>query len=171
MPNQLYTQWTEILTDYEPTSGQLLDPTEDGRAFCCLGVACEVSQLGEWMDNYYSAGGQADDAILPIVVRDALQLADCNGSFDYRELSTELIEQLNIALKQSHNMLEGYTEAPTMSEVDSLAQLNDDLAVHPNVFTLIQAVLKDQPPSLFNVPTTPITVDNLIVLLEETLVE
>ena len=172
MPNELYTRWADTLTNYQPTSGRLTLATESGWAYCCLGVACEVSQLGRWINEHYTTNGQKDDAVLPTVVRDALQLQTCHGWFDYTELSTVLTDRLNIALSESHHMEAALGDAPTVADIDSIAQLNDMLAVHPNIFAIIQAVLLDPPPSLFKTQTTTsLPDDTLIALLEETLIE
>ena len=43
-------QWIEALRSgkYEQAKGILRD-VDDNNKFCCLGVACEISGLGEWL--------------------------------------------------------------------------------------------------------------------------
>ena len=52
-PNRENIQkWVDALRsgEYEQGKGNL--KTADGK-FCCLGVACEISELGEWNGRYY----------------------------------------------------------------------------------------------------------------------
>ena len=67
-------QWVQALRsdDYVQATGKL----RDRDAFCCLGVACEISGLGEWdEDNVYLGVG----ASLPPAVRDWLGLREAEG--------------------------------------------------------------------------------------------
>jgi hypothetical protein len=64
------------------------DTVEDGHRFCCLGVGCDISGLGEWTDmNDYCVivddGGNADRASswLPDAVREYYGFADIRGTF------------------------------------------------------------------------------------------
>lgn len=64
----------------------------------CLGIACEVSGLGEWElkneDWYYvipdgKGGYYADDQSLPVPVMDWLGFTDQNGGYGYAALTTD----------------------------------------------------------------------------------
>jgi hypothetical protein len=47
-------QWVAALRSaaYNQTSGQL----KHGNAYCCLGVACDISKLGKWDEDTYTIG-------------------------------------------------------------------------------------------------------------------
>lgn len=91
MPDHVWTQeeqrehrrlWVEALRSgkYEQTTGML----RDNGNYCCLGVACDISKLGEWIDDdeYQVRGERAYDNVLPNEVRNWLGLADDGGGFD-----------------------------------------------------------------------------------------
>ena len=82
-------QWIDILRsgDYEQAKHEM----RNGDRYCCLGVACDISGLGEWV---YSSGGyeyvvdgQGKKDVLPLAVMDWLGLNQeagehyVNGSF------------------------------------------------------------------------------------------
>lgn len=56
----------------------------DGIGYCCLGVACDISELGEWDGVVYRVYGglEAADAILPMSVANWLGLACTNPTID-----------------------------------------------------------------------------------------
>jgi len=71
---------------YTQTNGQL----RDGDAFCCLGVACDISKLGEWNGNKYFS----EEGILPNEVRDYFGFYNSNGGV--RDYHTEsCLSELN----------------------------------------------------------------------------
>jgi hypothetical protein len=55
------TEWRDALLKYPQTNGRLRKA--DG--FCCLGVACDVSGLGEWDGLRYILPGDSVTHILP----------------------------------------------------------------------------------------------------------
>ena len=64
-------------------------------AFCCLGVACEISGVGTWSGDLYTVGGRAEANYLPKAVQSWLGLisqtgegvADCDGYITLTELN------------------------------------------------------------------------------------
>ena len=85
----------------------------DDVGFCCLGVACDISQIGEWCNDGYKAGDDRDYSFLPIDVRDWLGLNSCSGAyFDSRGKSTSLIDKNDgngkrrLSFKQIANIIE-----------------------------------------------------------------
>ena len=57
----------------------------DGRGFCCLGVACEISGLGHWDGEFeweYHAGDTQETAFLPFEVKEWLGLSTVAGDFN-----------------------------------------------------------------------------------------
>jgi hypothetical protein len=56
---------------YTQTIGQL----RNGNAFCCLGVACDISKLGEWNGNSYFN----EEDVLPNEVADYFGFHNSNG--------------------------------------------------------------------------------------------
>jgi len=68
-------QWVDALRSgrYEQAKGKL----RDGDKFCCLGVACDISGLGEWdMQSLYitfiGEGHCIDNKRLPVAIQDWL---------------------------------------------------------------------------------------------------
>jgi hypothetical protein len=63
-------QWLEALRD--PDRKQARGMLNDGRGMCCLGVACDISGLGDWEgfgEAWYRPGmGNAEDKGLPVEV-------------------------------------------------------------------------------------------------------
>ena len=80
--------WVEALRSgkYKQASGQL----RIGDAFCCLGVACDISGLGSWNEySEYSThidGGQGYK--LPASLMDYLGLRTPTGDFEMTNLSS-----------------------------------------------------------------------------------
>lgn len=76
--------WVEALRSgkYQQITGAL----HDNGGFCCLGVACDISEVGAWEaeqgwnGNYYIIGDEVDDTLLPTPVRDWLGLANNDAS-------------------------------------------------------------------------------------------
>ena len=84
--------WVEALRsgEYKQGRGALCRKTEDTFEYCCLGVACEISGLGEFVPRddlpsgpftFVIKEGQSQDAALPEPVRDWLGLSDRFGSY------------------------------------------------------------------------------------------
>ena len=143
MPTELYKQWTTELINYKPTNSQLRQTLYGQSKYCCLGVACEISKLGKWIEDEYEIEDCKDRLLLPEQVRVALGLATSNGLFHPSELSAALFNKINTTLEDEHK--------PAISDnlIHSLTDLNDSLGNYTQVFTLIQAILQEAPPSLF----------------------
>ena len=84
--------WVEALR-----SGKYAQATErlrKGGGMCCLGVACDISELGAWnpCGEYETENAAPALTVLPFPVRDWLGLRDCGSEFvtesgAYRQLS------------------------------------------------------------------------------------
>ena len=74
--------------DYEQTMGGL----KDGVGYCCLGVACDVSELGKWEDDgVYSCGEEHKcGGYLTDVICDYYGLSTISGTFDDERSLAEL---------------------------------------------------------------------------------
>lgn len=67
-----------------------------GDKFCCLGVACDISGVGDWDLGYdYITGNHSDGATLPLAVRDWLGLAECDPYVDIEDGSYACVTDLN----------------------------------------------------------------------------
>ena len=79
---------------YTQTKGRL----RDGDAFCCLGVACDISGIGKWNGNSYSS----EEDVLTNEVRDYFGFHNSNGGV--RDYTTEsCLSELN---DQGHSFTE-----------------------------------------------------------------
>jgi hypothetical protein len=66
---------------YVQTRGKLRE--NNGEAFCCLGVACEISNVVRWECGHYVADrNDASHAVLPLAVRDWLGAKETNPGTD-----------------------------------------------------------------------------------------
>ena len=84
MPNkENLREWVKALRsgEYEQTTGAL----RRGDGYCCLGVACDISGLGEWRDkpdmaeSFYVIGDRpGESATLPRDVREWLGVESAN---------------------------------------------------------------------------------------------
>lgn len=68
--------------EYAQTKGKLTN----GKGFCCLGLACEISGLGVWEDGpegewVYNVDGYKSDQALPEPVRNWLGLDNSPGYY------------------------------------------------------------------------------------------
>jgi hypothetical protein len=79
-------KWIEALRSgkYEQAKDQL----KKGDKFCCLGVACDISKLGEWSGNEY----MDNEKSLPGMVTDWLGLTSGMGIF-YNGCLSELNDE------------------------------------------------------------------------------
>ena len=64
---------------YQQRIKQLTNPNRT--AYCCLGVACEISGLGEWRGHAYVTEHEANDIFLPRDVKIWLGFTDERGGF------------------------------------------------------------------------------------------
>lgn len=88
-------KWVAALESGE--YGQTKNMLTNGQGFCCLGVACEISGLGEWVDGpygewVYEVDGEGSNELLPEPVREWLGLAGEGGDFNS---DTESLANLN----------------------------------------------------------------------------
>ena len=69
---------------YEQTMGTLRrnPPTE---SYCCLGVACEISGLGMWINGTYRIGDSSEGGYLHPIVQKQLGWATSCGSLTCKE--------------------------------------------------------------------------------------
>ena len=68
MNPEVKTAWVQALRsgEYQQTSGGLKATSGNRASYCCLGVLCDVSGLGDWSaSNCYVIGGNAALGILP----------------------------------------------------------------------------------------------------------
>lgn len=84
--------WVDALRSgkYNQTTGYL----QDARGFCCLGVACDISGLGEWTETLNCMGKPIKaynnfKADLPQIVTTWLGLKDSFGQYSATSLSTD----------------------------------------------------------------------------------
>lgn len=73
--------WVAALRSGKYRQGKMQLRTAEG--MCCLGVACEISNLGEWDGDggYCTPADHYDRMILPAEVRDWLGLRSADGKF------------------------------------------------------------------------------------------
>jgi len=85
-------QWVDALRSgkYKQGTGRL----RDGDMYCCLGIACDISGLGEWIEDWSKDGNNFDHAfsyfvddvampgLLPNSVQDWLGVSTLTVSFD-----------------------------------------------------------------------------------------
>lgn len=100
--NENAKKWVTALKsgDYKQTKGTL----RDGEGFCCLGVACDLSGLGEWVQLpdddrnpddtrfAYVIGGYKHTDLLPEEVRLWLGLEGISGEYEIDEGLDPLVE-------------------------------------------------------------------------------
>ena len=130
--------WCEALESgkYKQADGQL----RAGDAFCCLGVACDLSGTGDWEgDAYHTVTYGLDDFTLPFPVREMLALATSTGDFEFSTLPSDL--QTSIAQIAEANGRSGEIDGPP----SDLAGLND----YSVPFPLIAKVIRARPKGLF----------------------
>ena len=73
---------------------QVQDSLKDDVGYCCLGVACEISGLGDWAENkIYRVGLRFSSIDLPGAVVEYYGLASQEGSWGLDETEDSLIER------------------------------------------------------------------------------
>lgn len=73
-------QWVEALLSGKYPQGK--SKLKSGPRYCCLGVACEISGLGEWSTyDSYIVGAERSPSVLPQAVADWLGLYDRQASY------------------------------------------------------------------------------------------
>ena len=92
-------QWVQALRSdsYQQAQGKLRG-AHDG--FCCLGVACDISGLGEWDDGGYLG----ERGSLPDQVMDWLGLEDAAGGYIASSLSN--LNDVGVTFEAIADMIE-----------------------------------------------------------------
>lgn len=143
----IYNTWIEALNNYHPTAKYLR--TDEG--FCCLGVLCDIVKSGQWIrgdgdDNYiYNINNSNHTDMIPADIKNKINFKDTYGTFRISDLSQALQNQLFECndIRDPKNQ-EQY-------DIISLADINDILYQNNiNPFPIIQKILIERPPSLFN---------------------
>jgi len=133
--------WIEALESGRYEQGRhVLNSHWDGKkgSFCCLGVACELSKLGEWTagGRYKVPEADAMEVYPPSDVVEHFGLQSPSGIFRFSTLPRELQDEINA----------GTPSASTFSDTNAdLASLNDRCVP----FRLIAKVLRARPKGLF----------------------
>ncbi len=129
--------------NYTQIQGRLHTDT----GFCCLGVLCEISQLGTWKrdaTNTHSyqidTNGSltTDVALVPRSIRERIHLATADGDFLFSSLPLRLRLDVRAAARKANPNYR-------LPRIVSLAALNDN-----NVpFPLIAQIIRAKPKWLF----------------------
>jgi hypothetical protein len=109
MPNKQNIQkWVDALRsgDYKQGTGRL---KSENNTYCCLGVACEISELGKWENEdgignidfplYLTDNDKPAECYLPAPVRDWLGLDSADPTVNFNEEQEPLTE-----LNDSHEI-------------------------------------------------------------------
>lgn len=94
MNPELKSKWLEALR-----SGRFEQATNALRSeagFCCLGVLCEISRMGEWNNEDYRLGSISFANILPKPVADAAGLLTRNPNIALDNLSEQQIQMIEL---------------------------------------------------------------------------
>ena len=118
---------------YPQTSGQLRD--SEG-AYCCLGVACEISNLGEWtgVENYLAKGDERMGS-LPLAIREfygtgSEDMVHISNESVIKVLGQEFFETLvdNVAMNTGHlNLANLNDNGATFADIADIIELEFDL--------------------------------------------
>jgi hypothetical protein len=104
--------WCEALDSGRYQQGR--EQLRIGDRFCCLGVACDLSGVGEWStSNFYYVGGNPSHQFLPVEIEVALGLENEEGMFLIAELPAALRQELKAFgyERQVHASLVGMNDA------------------------------------------------------------
>lgn len=133
--------WIEALESgkYKQARSRLKDIHVE--AFCCLGVACDLSGMGRWGDDaaFIANGGYREALCLPISIRDVIGLDSDTGRFEIASLPDDLRTKV----------IEIYDGDPPKE--GELTALNDRGAS----FHFIAKVIRARPKGLFREDATP----------------
>ena len=115
--------WVEALRsgEYEQGKGVLCHKDEDDEnvKYCCLGVACEISGLGEFVPrpnfpiaalNFATGEEQSQHVVLPYAVRDWLGLGDEEGSYHNGSVSLTRNNDAGVPFTSIANIIESEPE-------------------------------------------------------------
>ena len=99
--------------EYRQTTGQLRVLQPDGDiSFCCLGVACEISELGVWDGKWYTIGEQVNSLHLPGAIVRYYGFVKQNGKFvvpgkeDTSDTLTDLNDVYSFTFSQIADIIE-----------------------------------------------------------------
>ena len=113
-------KWIKALRSetYEQTQLQLAN--KDRTAFCCLGVACDISGLGKWEEldatsKYSTEHGSKSGSIstLPKEVQEWLGLSDESGTYSYsnvRNLDLARANDIGVTFAEIADIIESEPE-------------------------------------------------------------
>ena len=73
--NTLQQQLIEELPKRKKAKGQL----RDGNAMCCLGVACDISGVGDWTREMYCSGNESECSLTVEPVKRAFSFEGIDG--------------------------------------------------------------------------------------------
>lgn len=153
MNEQLYQDWIDALEsgDYEPGKLYLRRDDDNSSMYCCLGVLCELSELGTWRGEDKVKGYSVDDeethALLPTKLMQEMGFNTMEGDFNINDLSYRLRYDI------LHHVQFAFTEDYDIDSI-SLVEINDGFILRSDSdikspFTLIAAILNEMPESLF----------------------
>ena len=143
--SKLYDDWIVALRTGHYESGKYLLKSADNK-FCCLGVLCDISELGKWHydvnEQHYSYRVEDEDdyEVLSYALQSEINFFDTDGGFKLDELSPSLQEEIRPYIKTLY----------TLQDRDvSLSTINDNYGGPKNIFEVIADILDERPPSLF----------------------
>jgi hypothetical protein len=120
MKKEVADKWVAALRsgEYKQTSGTL----NDGGNFCCLGVLCDISSIGKWIEVGLVKGYYTNDisstSILPEQVKSWAGIKSVDGSFpDDGEIS--------FYYDNTTEQFIEYDEGDFVDLITNLAALND----------------------------------------------
>lgn len=96
--NENAKKWVEALRsgEYEQCSKQLRKKHRGAYRYCCLGVAADISSLGNWNNNEFISGLQREDQVLVENVKIWLGLNTSHGRLDIKK-TTGGIQHITLA--------------------------------------------------------------------------
>lgn len=129
--------WCEALESgkYKQAMGQL----RDSGCFCCLGVLCDLSGRGEWLedDAFYIEHYEANHT-LPLPLKMDIGLCTDIGEFDFKSLPGDLRAAVTEATGRAYGPV-------------ALTDLNDNGCP----FSIIAKVIRARPEGLFREDAQP----------------
>ena len=113
--------WVEALKSGEYVQGRnaLCQKNGDSSEYCCLGVACEISGLGEFVPKskstpnaftFVTGRKTAHHLVLPKVVRDWLGLRICDGSYHGNGISMVTLNDRGMSFRDLADIIESEPE-------------------------------------------------------------
>lgn len=91
--------WSEALKSGAYRQGRGALKVNDGKAFCCLGVACDISGIGKWNGQSYDCSTiihtDASSGYLPSAVAHWLGIASDEGKMKSRVKSRSTLAMMN----------------------------------------------------------------------------